>query len=181
MNKKFQDSKQHNVTVWWDKIMVNSNSILWWGGNFPGGQFSLGQLFSGAIIWGAIIQGPIIRGGQFSSEAIVLEPLIKFAGIQACNFIKRRLRYRCFRVNIGKFLWIPIKTSGNWHHYISLFLFYHCRKQSFESCFLNIAVPKFQKSSVGIQHTTLTLLENRLLHNYFSRFLPTSVGYLVIA
>ena len=74
------------------------------GGNFPRWQLSGGQFSSGAIIWGAIIQGPIIRGGQFSSEAIVLEPLIKFAGIQACNFIKRRLRYRCFRVNIGKFL-----------------------------------------------------------------------------
>ena len=151
------------------------------------GQLSWGAIFLGAIILGGNYLGSnhpganYPGGGQFSSEAIVLEPLIKFAGIQACNFIKRRLRYRCFRVNIGKFLWIPIKTSGNWHHYISLFLFYHCRKQSFESCFLNIAVPKFQKSSVGIQHTTLTLLENRLLHNYFSRFLPTSVGYLVIA
>ena len=29
--------------------------------------------------------------------------LIKIAGLQVCNFIKKRLQYRCFPVNISKF------------------------------------------------------------------------------
>ena len=32
----------------------------------------------------------------------------KVVGLQACNFIKRRLQHKCFSVNIGKFLRPPI-------------------------------------------------------------------------
>ena len=39
----------------------------------------------------------------------VLESLFnKGAGIQACNFIKKRLQQKCFPVNIAKFLKISI-------------------------------------------------------------------------
>ena len=34
--------------------------------------------------------------------------LNKNAGLQACNFIKKRLQHRCFLVNIAKFLRTPI-------------------------------------------------------------------------
>ena len=37
--------------------------------------------------------------------------LIKVAGLEACNFIKKRLQDRCFPVNIVKFLRIPIRKS----------------------------------------------------------------------
>ena len=40
----------------------------------------------------------------------------------------------------------------------------------FERCNLKIAVPKFLKSSVGLQLTIL--LENKFFHKYFSRFFP---------
>ena len=35
-------------------------------------------------------------------------PFNKIAGLQACNFIKNRLQYRCFPVNFVKFLRTPI-------------------------------------------------------------------------
>ena len=53
----------------------------------------------------------------------------------------------------------------------SLILFYCCWTLPFERCTLKTVVPKFHKSSVGLQLTTL--LENKFLHKYFSRFLPT--------
>ena len=43
----------------------------------------------------------------------VLEPLSnKFAGLQACNLIEKRLQHRCFPVNIENFLRIlPIMKN----------------------------------------------------------------------
>ena len=42
-------------------------------------------------------------------ETPVLGPLFnKAAGLQVCNFIKKRLQHRCFPVIIAKFLRIPI-------------------------------------------------------------------------
>ena len=42
-------------------------------------------------------------------ETPVLESLFnKAAGLQVCNFIKKRLQHRCFPVIIAKFLRIPI-------------------------------------------------------------------------
>ena len=42
-------------------------------------------------------------------ETLVLGPLFnKAAGLQVCNFIKKRLQHRCFPVIIAKFLRIPI-------------------------------------------------------------------------
>ena len=42
----------------------------------------------------------------------VLETLFnKIAGLQACNFIKKRLQYKCFCMNIAKFLRRPILKS----------------------------------------------------------------------
>ena len=41
-----------------------------------------------------------------------------------------------------------------------------------------IAVFKFQKPSAGLQHTTLTLLEIKLFHKYFSKFLSTFLEHL---
>ena len=56
-------------------------------------------------------------------------------------------------------------------HSSSLILIYNCQMLSFERCTLKIVVPKFLKSSVGLQLTTL--LENKFLPNYFPRFFPT--------
>ena len=52
--------------------------------------------------------------------------------------------------------------------FVSLIMFSHYQTLPFEKCNLKINVSKFQKSSVGLQLTTL--LENKFLHNYFSRF-----------
>ena len=42
-------------------------------------------------------------------ETPVLESLFnKVAGLQACNYIKKRPQLRCFPVNIAKFLRTPI-------------------------------------------------------------------------
>ena len=42
----------------------------------------------------------------------VLEPLSnKFAGLQACNLIEKRLQDRCFPVNIENFLRTPITKN----------------------------------------------------------------------
>ena len=42
-------------------------------------------------------------------ETPVLESLFnKAAALQVCNFIKKRLQYRCFPVIIAKFLRVPI-------------------------------------------------------------------------
>ena len=42
-------------------------------------------------------------------EKLVLESLFNnVAGLQACNFIKKRLQHNCFFVNIGKILRTPI-------------------------------------------------------------------------
>ena len=42
----------------------------------------------------------------------VLEPLSnKFAGLQACNLIEKRLQHRCFPVNIENFLRTPITKN----------------------------------------------------------------------
>ena len=48
-------------------------------------------------------------------ETPVLESLFnKAAGLQVCNFIKKRLQHRCFPVIIANFLRIPIlRTSAN--------------------------------------------------------------------
>ena len=38
-------------------------------------------------------------------KTLVLESLFNnVAGLQGCNFLKKRLQHRCFPVNIGKFL-----------------------------------------------------------------------------
>ena len=48
-------------------------------------------------------------------ETPVLESLFnKAAGLQVCNFIKKRLQHRCFPVIIAEFLRTPfLKTSGD--------------------------------------------------------------------
>ena len=39
----------------------------------------------------------------------VLESLFnENAGLQSCNFIKKRLQYRCFPINIAKFVKTPV-------------------------------------------------------------------------
>ena len=46
-------------------------------------------------------------------KATVLDSLFnKVAGLKACNFMKKRLRHRCFAVNIAKYLRTAfLKTS----------------------------------------------------------------------
>ena len=45
-------------------------------------------------------------------EIYVLESLFnKVAGLQDCNFIKKRLQYRCSPENIAKFLTTPTSTN----------------------------------------------------------------------
>ena len=41
---------------------------------------------------------------QYSQE----DACVENAGLQSCNFVKKRLRHRCFPVNIAKFLRKPI-------------------------------------------------------------------------
>ena len=42
----------------------------------------------------------------FTEKHLCLEPLFnKFAGLNACNLIKKRLQHICFPVNIAKYLW----------------------------------------------------------------------------
>ena len=59
-------------------------------------------------------QGCCIKNTAHKSFAIfigkhMLETLFnKATGLQACNFMKKRLEYRCFPVNIAKFLRAPI-------------------------------------------------------------------------
>ena len=41
---------------------------------------------------------------KFTGKHLCLEsPFNKVAGIQACNFIKKKLQYRCFPVNLATF------------------------------------------------------------------------------
>ena len=44
--------------------------------------------------------------------SVLESPFNKVAGLQACNFIKRRLQRRCFPVNIAKFLRTPILKNN---------------------------------------------------------------------
>ena len=49
---------------------------------------------------------------NISSKTAVLESLFnKAAGLQACNFVKKRLQHRCFHVNGVKFLRTPISKK----------------------------------------------------------------------
>ena len=44
----------------------------------------------------------------------VLKNFAVFTGLQACNFIKKRLQHRCFSVNIAKFLRTSFFTDHLW-------------------------------------------------------------------
>ena len=46
-----------------------------------------------------------LKISQYSPENTYVRIFFeKVAGLKACNFIKKRLKYRCFPVNIAKFL-----------------------------------------------------------------------------
>ena len=50
-----------------------------------------------------------LKISKYSNESPVLESLFnKAACLKACNFIKKRLRNRCFLVNTAKILRTPI-------------------------------------------------------------------------
>ena len=52
---------------------------------------------------------------------IVLEPLFnKVAGLQACNFIKKRLQHKCFPANVAKILRTAFSIEQ--HHWLLLFV-----------------------------------------------------------
>ena len=47
----------------------------------------------------------VLKISQYLQENICVGvPFNKVAGLQGCNFIKKRLEYRCFPVNIANFL-----------------------------------------------------------------------------
>ena len=57
----------------------------------------------------AILTGKPLYRSLFSIKFQALEALFNnVSGLQACNFIKKRHRHRCFSVNIAKFLKTPI-------------------------------------------------------------------------
>ena len=52
--------------------------------------------------------------GVLKNFAIFTGAHLWWAGLQVCNFTKKKLQHRCFPVNIGKFLWTPIlKNNAN--------------------------------------------------------------------
>ena len=55
----------------------------------------------------------LIRFSNILRKTLVFESLFnEVAGLQACNFIKKKLQHRCFPVNIAKFLRIPILRNS---------------------------------------------------------------------
>ena len=48
----------------------------------------------------------LLKISQYPQETPALEPLLK--KVQACNFIKKRPKHRCFPVNNATFLRLPI-------------------------------------------------------------------------
>ena len=57
----------------------------------------------------------LLKISQVSQESSVLEFLFnKVAGLQACNFIKKKLQHRCFPVRFVKFLRRPILRKHLW-------------------------------------------------------------------
>ena len=53
-----------------------------------------------------------LKISQYPQETPVLESLFKkVAGLQACNFIKKRSQHRCFPMNIAKLLRLTILKS----------------------------------------------------------------------
>ena len=55
----------------------------------------------------------LLRFYNILRKILVFESLFnEVAGLQACNFIKKKLQHRCFPVNIAKFLRIPILRNS---------------------------------------------------------------------
>ena len=48
---------------------------------------------------------------EFTGKHLCWSPFNKVAGLQTCNFIKKRLKYRCFPVNFAKYLGTPISKN----------------------------------------------------------------------
>ena len=68
----------------------------------------------------------------FTGKTPALESLFnKVAGVQACNFIKKRLQHRCFPVAIAKFL--RTSTLKNICEQLLLYILTHVRP-IFSSC-----------------------------------------------
>ena len=57
------------------------------------------------ICWQMFFKIGVLKISQISQKTSVLEPnFSKVAGLIFCNFIKKRLRHRCFPVKFAKFL-----------------------------------------------------------------------------
>ena len=62
-----------------------------------------------AATGGVLQKKLLLKLSQYPLEIFVLESLFqKVAGLKACIFIKKKPQYRCFPVNIAKFLRLPI-------------------------------------------------------------------------
>ena len=90
---------------------------------------------------------------------------------KACNFIKKRLWYRCFPVNFAKFLSAPFlqNTSGR-----LLFMMIFFFLKTFLKLF-KISLPKvyFDKYSVSIwRWAKLTCFQQRIIIGFFQPRLP---------
>ena len=56
---------------------------------------------------------------KFHRKKPVFESLLnKVAGLKACNFIKKRLQYKCFLMKFRKFLRTPFSTEHLWWQFL---------------------------------------------------------------
>ena len=78
-----------------------------------------------------------------------------FAGLQFCNFIKKRLQHQCFLVNTAKFLTTPILKRTTASYFM---------KKNRHSWRLNNSSKKVlgQWKSVGFQFCKLTSLQRKI-------------------
>ena len=70
-------------------------------GNFDGLQKYKEQVFYKK----AALKNLVIFTGKYLSWSLFFN---KNAGLQSCNFLKKRLQHRCFPMNVAKFVRIPV-------------------------------------------------------------------------
>ena len=65
---------------------------------------------TGAVTGGFLLKKNILKiSSIFTGKHLCWKSLFnKVAGLQACNFVKKRLKRRCFAVNIAKSLRVPL-------------------------------------------------------------------------
>ena len=84
----------------------------------------------------------VLKTCNIHRKTPVLESLLsKVASLEACNFIKKRLHYRCFPVNIAKVLrkfYIKNTTDGCFCTLNSMGIWWHIKIGKLMTCIFNI-------------------------------------------